>query len=815
MDKIQYIGEWLLPGNIGHFLTLLSMVGALYATICFGLATWWEDTNSTLAASWKRMGRIGFALNGLAVVGIFATLFFLIFEHRFEYKYVWQHSSRTLPVYYMISCFWEGQEGSFLLWQFWTAVLGMVLIGTARKWEASTMTVVGAMQVFLATMLIGIYIGSYKLGSSPFILTRLDMGAAPIFQNPNYLELFLKDGRGLNPLLQNYWMVIHPPTLFLGFALTLIPFAYTMAALWKRDFTDWVRPTLSWALLGGGILGGGILMGGAWAYEALSFGGFWAWDPVENASLVPWLTLVAGIHTLLAYKHSGYGLRGTAVFFTFTLWLILYSTFLTRSGVLGDSSVHSFTDLGMSGQLLAFMWFFIVSATILIIARWKSMPSPQKDESAYSREFWMFIGALLLTMVAGLIAIDTSWPVINKVFGTNKAITDPIPHYNRYTLWFAVVVGMLSATIQYFRYKDSDIAKFLRSLIVSTAVSVLLTALIAYLLQMSSIALLALLFAGVYGTVANLNYLITVIKGKIKVAGASVAHIGFGILLIGILISSAKKEIISLNTTGIDYGKEFDEKNKKENILLYKNKPMQMGDYFATYKGDSIEGINTYYKVLYEKKKALEDTPSESFMLYPHVQINPNMGMIANPATRHYLTKDIFTHITSAPDNTQSNSKSQDLKEGELAIGDTLITKNSFIILKAINATPIVSDYVPMPGDIAVGAKLQVINVDNINYDVEPIYYIRNSTENRVDTEIKDLGLTIKFDKIITDKNKIKLSVIETAVADQFIILKAELFPYINLVWLGSIVMVTGFLMSVHRRRKEGVKPKKNVVTTN
>jgi cytochrome c-type biogenesis protein CcmF len=437
------------------------------------------------------------------------------------------------------------------------------------------------------------------------------------------------------------------------------------------------------------------------------------------------------------------------------------------------------------------------------------MPSPEKDESAYSREFWLFIGALLLTMVAGLIAIDTSWPVINKIFGTNKAITDPVPHYNRYTLWFAVVVGLLSATIQYFRYKDSDIVKFVRSLAVSTVVSAVLTGIIAYVLSIGSAALIALLFAGVFGTIANLNYLITVLKGKIKVAGASVAHIGFGILLVGILISSAKKDIISLNTTGIDYGKEFDEKNKKENILLYKDKPMKMGEYFATYKGDSIEGINTYYKVQYEKKKNAEDTPSETFMLYPHVQINPNMGMIANPATRHYLTQDIFTHVTSAPDNTQSNSKSEELKEGELAIGDTLVTKNSFIILKAINPAPIVSGYVPMPDDIAAGAKLQIVNIESKNYDAEPVYYIRNNTENRIDAEIKDLGLKIKFDKIIPEKSKIKLSVVETAVVDQFIILKAEVFPYINLVWLGSLVAVTGFLMSVHRRRKEGVKAKK------
>lgn len=802
-NPIQYIGEWLFPGELGHFLTLLSMVGALYATICYAMAARYEaaPTTQPQADSWRRLGRIGFALNGLAVVGIFVTLFVLIFEHRFEYKYVWQHSSRSLPVYYMISCFWEGQEGSFLLWQFWTAVLGGVLIATARKWEATTMTVVGVMQVFLATMLIGIYVGGYKLGSSPFILTRLDMGAAPIFQNPNYLEMFLKDGRGLNPLLQNYWMVIHPPTLFLGFALTLIPFAYVMAALWRRDFTDWVSPTLAWSLLGGGVLGGGILMGGAWAYEALSFGGFWAWDPVENASLVPWLTLVAGTHTLLAYKHSGYALRATAVLLTATLLLILYSTFLTRSGILGDTSVHSFTDLGMSGQLLVFMGSFVLGSLLLLAARWRAMPSPQKDESAYSREFWLFIGSLLLAMVAGLIAIDTSWPVINKVFGTNKAITDPIPHYNRYTLWFAVTVGMLSATIQYFRYKESDIRQFGRRLLLPTLVALVLTAIIAAALPLWNVGWVILLFAGIYGTVANANYLLRVLRGKVRVAGGSVAHIGFGLLLVGILISSAKQEVISLNNTGIDFGKEFDDKNKRENVLLYKNKPLQMGDYWATYKGDSIEGINTYYKVEYQKKKTPADTPTETFMLYPHAQINPNMGLIANPDTRHYWTRDIFTHVTSVPDNTQSNSKSQDLKQAELRIGDTLVTKNCFVILKGINPNPIAAQYLPAPNDIAAGAQLQILDIDSKTYTAEPIYYIRNDAENHIDAQVPELGLDISFEKILPEQGKIKLSVVETAVVDEFIILKAVVFPHINLVWLGSLVMVAGFLISMAHRR--------------
>src|SRR5258706_2084484 len=154
-------------------------------------------------------------------------------------------------------------------------------------------------------------------------------------------------------------MVIHAAVLFLGFASTIVPFAYAISGLWTKKFGDWIRPALPWALFAAAVLGTGIMMGGKWAYESLNFGGYWAWDPVENASLVPWLILIAGVHTLLIYKHSGHSLRATYVFFLLSFGLVLYSTFLTRTGVLGDTSVHAFTGADMTQQLYLFLTIFI------------------------------------------------------------------------------------------------------------------------------------------------------------------------------------------------------------------------------------------------------------------------------------------------------------------------------------------------------------------------------------------------------------------------------------------------------------------------
>ena len=803
----NYIGEWLLLGNLGHLLTIVSMMAAFLATASFVMATRCENTNLQESISWKKIGRISFLINFLAIVGIFIVLFVLIFYHRFEYKYVWQHSSLTLPVHYMISCFWEGQEGSFLLWQFWTAFLGLVLIAKAKKWEAPVMSVFSFTQIFLAAMLIGIYFFGYKIGSSPFVLLRNEMGNAPIFARADYLN-FVKDGNGLNPLLQNYWMVIHPPTLFLGFAASLVPFAYVIAALWKQDFKEWVAPTLSWSLFAGGVLGTGILMGGAWAYEALSFGGFWAWDPVENASLVPWIVLLAGIHTLVAYKHSGHALKATAILLPLSFLLVLYSTFLTRSGILGDTSVHSFTDLGMSGQLLTFMLAFVFLTIGLLIYSWNKMPSPKKEEDLSSREFWMFIGSIIMLMLSALITVDTSWPVINKILGTNTVITEPVTHYNRYTLWFGVVIAALTALIQYLRYKKSSVQKFAQKLVLATILAAVISVAVAYFQEIFHLGYFLLLFTAIYTIIANLNYLLVVLSGKVKIAGGSVAHVGFGLMLVGILLSCGKQEVISLNTLGIDYGEDFDEENKRENVLLYKDKAIQMNEYWVTYVGDSVAEPNTYYKVKYELKENEKDLAKEEFTLFPNAQINPNMGLIANPDTRHYWTKDIFTHVSSVRDKAKQNEISEDFKEISLAVGDTAITSGSFVILKGINPNPTSLTYTPQQGDVAAGATLEIIDILGKKYSAEPIYYIRDNIENFVDAEVDEVNMSIKFQKILPKEGKVQLGLIERNEPAEFIIMKAIVFPYINVLWLGCFVMVIGFFISMRHRVVQGRRGK-------
>ncbi|MEK6616999.1 MAG: cytochrome c biogenesis protein CcsA, partial [Bacteroidota bacterium] len=436
---MQYIGEHLWAGHLGNIFIIISFVAALLSAFAYFLAARSEPVSES-ETSWKKIARISFRIHSISVLGIVAMLFIMLFNHYFEFQYVWQHSNKEMDMQYIASCFWEGQEGSFLLWSFWHVVIGNILIRTlnhksiihnpnSQNWEAPVMTTISLVQVFLCSMLLGIYILDYKIGSNPFIPFTRDtvdgfweamQRAIPPQDYPhNYLKYI--NGRGLNPLLQNYWMVIHPPTLFLGFALTIVPFAFAIAGLWKKKYNEWQRIALPWTFFGIMILGTGVLMGGAWAYEALSFGGFWSWDPVENASLVPWITLVGAGHVMMIHKNKGQSLFATFFLALITFILILYSTFLTRSGILGDSSVHAFTDLGISGQLLVYLGFFTLLAIILLIVNFNKLPKSPQEDSIWSREFWMLIGALILLIAYFQISLTTSIPVINKVFGTNMA----------------------------------------------------------------------------------------------------------------------------------------------------------------------------------------------------------------------------------------------------------------------------------------------------------------------------------------------------------------------------------------------------------
>lgn len=802
---IVYVGERLIPGQIGNVFVILAFVFALLSSISYLFAA----KETPLTSSWKTIARLSFRIHSFAVIGIVVTLFYMLYNHLFEYEYVWHHSNKEMRMRYIFSCFWEGQEGSFLLWTFWHVVLGNILLKTSKEWEAPVMTTVSAVQVFLGSMLLGIYIFDYKIGSNPFtVLLREhpDFGNIPLFQNPNYLEKL--DGRGLNPLLQNYWMTIHPPTLFLGFALTLVPFAYAIAGLWKKKFNEWQKSALPWAFIGIAILGIGILMGGAWAYEALSFGGFWAWDPVENSSLVPWLILVGAAHVMLIHKNKGQSLFAGFLLTLLSFILVLYSTFLTRSGILGETSVHAFTDLGMSGQLLLYLLFFLVLAVVLLVINWKFFAKAVEEEAVWSREFWMFLGALVLAISSFHIIFNTSMPVWNKLFNLKMAPpTNAIDFYNSWQIPFAIIVTLLIATGQFFKYKHSDIKIVAKKLLFPFIIAALSTALIAILMRFNGALYSTLLFSSIFCILANLDYWLIVLSGKIKSAGASIAHIGFGLIILGALISTAKKEIISVNTSGKDIETLDKQLANSKNILLQTGDTLKMGDYFVTYTGKEKIGVNIYFGIEYYQKQA-DGKLKYDFTLKPVVQTNPRMGNVAEPDTRHFLHKDIYTHVTYANLEMLEDKKVDENEYASqnytLGVGDTISSSNSLIVLEGFNTTIDKKEFNINDSSLAVEAIFKLYDINSKTYSAKPIYVINHNQIEPIEAQVPELGLKINFWKITPETGKIEIAVSEKkSNKPDFIVMEAVIFPFINILWTGCVVMLIGTGIAIWQRIKK------------
>jgi cytochrome c-type biogenesis protein CcmF len=766
MQEIQYIGEHLLPGRIGHLFVIIAFVSAILSVLAYR-----KSTLQSTDESWRRLSRIAFTVHGVSILSIIGLLFYMMIGQFYEYRYVWDHVSDDLPMKYIFSAFWEGQEGSFLLWMFWHVVLGFVVIRTAKRWEPGVMTWLSLIQVVLVSMIMGIYFtDDFKFGSSPFLLLRETMDA-PIFMRPDYLSMI--EGNGLNPLLQNYWMTIHPPTLFLGFASVAIPFCFAMAAIWEKDHTAWMKPAMPWTLFSAGILGTGILMGGAWAYEALSFEGYWAWDPVENMSLVPWLILLAAMHGNFIARHTNHSIKTTYLFYMLAFVLVLYSTFLTRSGILGKESVHAFTEMGLEWQLIGFMGIFALSGAYFLLTRNKSIPTVKTEESIRSREFWMFIGALILVFSSILITFTTSIPVWNKlidVYGSimnkgdmtpyHKAMPlDVVDHHNRFQLWIGVLLAIISCIGQALRFHamgwDLHRQKFLRHIVASAVIGGIVAFLFSLWIELPSWQYIVLLIAASFGIVANTDYIISFIRGRWMSMGSALSHGGFALMIIGIMVSGLNKQSISQNrfaqaglAEGVDEG---------ESVLLIKEMPMFMNGFWVTYKSDTLEGFTRMFEVEFKRLDEKGDTV-ETFTTYPNVLYDRKLSKVAaqNPDTKHYLNKDIFTYVDGLPAeqqdiaNIQRTDSALTYKPYLIRPGQTIETESFIVRLDTIALGTQHEGYIAEPNDLVLSGTLTVHAKDSAKYGssvqtINPTLIIRKGLLYGLSDQINAFGLRMRI----------------------------------------------------------------------
>jgi cytochrome c-type biogenesis protein CcmF len=313
-----------------------------------------------------------------------------------------------------------------------------------------------------------------------------------------------------------------------------------------------------------------------------------------------------------------------------------------------------------------------------------------------------------------------------------------------------------------------------------------------------------LLFACCFAIVANIYYAFGIQK-QIRKMGPAVAHLGFGLALLGILLSSFNKEVISYNTLGVtmDFGKKTAAENVKEsreNVLMFRNTPVVMGDYVATYEGDSTSSKDprTFYKVQYERRDTVTGKIKEAFTLYPDAFVNPKgqEGLIANPSSKHYLTKDVFTFVTQVLDPTKKVDTAE-YKSYTVRKGDSIFLANGYIVFNDFDQPK----YDQQTGDLSVKAKLTVYDLKGVAGVLTPQYAIEHNTYQSFEEDtLKSMGLYSRFVKVIPDENSIQLMIRQTDPKDDYIVLKALVFPFINVLWLGILIMVAGFFLSMWNR---------------
>jgi cytochrome c-type biogenesis protein CcmF len=487
------------------------------------------------------------------------------------------------------------------------------------------------------------------------------------------------------------------------------------------------------------------------------------------------------------------------IFMICTIFLVLYSTFLTRSGILGDTSVHAFTDLGMSGQLLLLLGAIVVPAIGMLIAAWKQIPKAGTEEHILSREFWMLIGAIILAISALHIAVSTSLPVINAIFGSSFASPeDAVTYYNSVQIWIGILIALLSGLGLYLKFKKTPV-KALQQLLVHLGVALAGTILLSLTLRLDQLPYYILLFSGLFGASANMHIVIRNLRKKFKLSGAAISHLGFGLIMVALIVALANSSVISKNVSGLAYSSsQADSSFNRYNVRMNIGETVPMGNYHITYLGREQDGPNFYYRILYEQFDD-DGELAESFELRPHLLNDPNMGIVANPATKRYAHRDIFTHVSSVPVKSLDRDVTQPRMETRTIMqGDSFWTSSGLVVFESF--TPLSDGQ-----DFTVIANLKLHRLDD-TITLQPVYSVRNMQPMFTEARYAPQNLTIALTAIKPGEG----FTFRTFEVEDWVIMKAIVFPFINLLWFGIVLTITGMLVVLRKRilefRRQGTR---------
>jgi cytochrome c-type biogenesis protein CcmF len=816
-------------GTVGNLLILIAFVAAVLSGISFFLSVRQGDRGLV----WKRLGRQSWVVVAATTVAAFGLLVYLFATHQYRYAYVYQHSSNDLPTYFTISATWAGQEGSFMIWIVLTSLIGCALMLWARRprnalvlaqrqhFEAPVMAMMALTQAFMVAMVVGIQLGPLAIGSSPFITLAERFPDAPFLQAGGVPA----DGNGLNDLLQNYWMTIHPPTLFVGFALMTVPFAFAVAALWTRQYTEWVKPALPWTLAAVLVLGVGVMMGGYWAYVTLSFGGWWAWDPVENSSLVPWLFGVAAIHAMIVQKRSAAGHKSALILAIMSFVFVVYSTFLTRSGILGDVSVHSFVDLGLYNQLLLWIGTMTLLGLGLFAIRYRELPTPARPAETLSRENMIFSGALILTLIGVVVIIGTSAPILGRIFLDSPAAV-AIDFYNAWTLPLAVILATLAGLGQLFWWKRMDIADVNRAVMKPLGLAVVCTAgviLTTPFIEMSvqpptvepgtlqagftasafwevygySLGMLMLTFASFFAVFGNGSVMWRIARGNPKLAGGSLAHVGMGLMLLGIVATGLFQRPLS-EAPGANIAGD------RDNFIVQRDQTLRVQQHTFTYVGQTLSARG---RPVYQID--VTDPRGRGFRAEAEVYQSRTGQWIQHPHVQKYLDGDLY--IAVFPSAMMAPAGDGAAQPGEILMeqGDAAPLDDGAYSLRFVgfDLQPDVGEIDALTEEIevAVGARLILTERSSGNvHEVAPVYAVMTDGRQHVGAaEVPDLGIRVSFRGMQVERGSGAVRLVvqgARTMPDDWLVIQARRKPLINLLWLGTLVLFAGVALAIYRR---------------
>jgi cytochrome c-type biogenesis protein CcmF len=721
--------------NPGQTLVWIAFLSAVISALCWLAATTGHESARSPA-------RLTFVLHWAALVGAAVYLWHILFTHHFQYQYVASYSSLSMPARYIYAAFWGGQEGTFMLWGLLTTTLGLFLMRTRSHLTTPAMFFLSLPLVMLA--LVGVMRG-------PFL--TFPPGQVPV------------DGNGLNPLLQDPWMTIHPPVLFTGFSSLAVPFALAMAAMVRRDYDGWLKPVMPWAVFSTAILSCGFIMGGVWAYKVLGWGGYWGWDPVENGSLIPWLSNAALLHGLLVQRVTG-SLRRSNLFLAVTSFvLVLYASFLTRSGVLADFSVHSFVNLGLNGFLLSFLFLIMIVGYGTLLLRLRDIPKPTQPLGNVSRESMMWLGQLTFVLMCTLTAVGMSAPLITRMFGPPSNVQTS--YYNLVNAPLGMAMCLLLGVAPLMRWRSEEPPRLLRAvalpLLVAVAASV-----VGFVLGVRDVLPAGVVFASSFALASNVWVAARGLRSGWKHGVAFLSHVGVTVLLLGVVASS-------------NYGDAVQ-------VQLPQGQPRAALGYWMTFQGMSRGADGKDHAVVAvstaDRRTTFSARPSMYWSEY-------NQGYMKKPHIEHYAGYDVYISPLELVGD-DANANATWFRKGETRqIGQVKYTFQDFDREMDQSKVRLVAHVVAETGGRTVPLK--------------PTYTMDMATGQPIRTsDYMPGGGEVSIASVDPGEGgRVALllpGVGSGAPAGGILAVEVSTKPLINLVWIGAILMLASALMAMIRR---------------